>query len=193
MGLIPTKVVGRCTYLHADSLPCMNTDDAAHVAEAEHLAGVKRYVHFNLVRIDAARHCISLLHYPEFAEDPFPSLRESWLVDLSRATVSYRSYAESFNPPILHRQELLLPACDPRRDEYAALTATAESIGLFDNPTCIGYRRQWLALVREKGYRIEGHALVPLGNEESDFASAGSEVPPPTTWQASRHLTALVR
>jgi DNA phosphorothioation-associated putative methyltransferase len=193
MGLIPTKVVGGCTYLHADSLPCLDTDDAAHVAEAECLAGVRRHVHFNLVRIDAAGPCISLLHYPEFAEDPFPSLRESWLVDLSRSTVSHRTYAESFNPPILHRKELLLPACDPRREEYAALTATAESIGLFDNPTRIGYRRQWLALVSEKGYRIEGHALVPLGNEQSAFAASAAQVPPPTAWQASRHMTALVR
>jgi hypothetical protein len=39
-------------------------------------------VHFNLVRIDDAGPCISLLNYPEFAEDPFPSLCESWLVDL---------------------------------------------------------------------------------------------------------------
>ncbi len=193
MGLIPTKVVGRCTYLHADSLPCLDTDAAAHVAEAERLAVVKRHVDFNLVRIDAAGPRISLLHYPEFAEDPFPSLRESWLVDLTRSTVSYRSYAESFNPPILHRKELLLSACDPRREEYAALTATAESIGLFDKPTRIGYRQQWLARVREKGYRIEGHVLLPLGNEESDFAAAGRQLPPPAGWQASRHLTALVR
>ena len=86
-----------------------------------------------------------------------------------------------------------MPPDDSRREAYAALTATAESIGLFDEPKRIGYRRQWLALVREKGYRIEGHALVPLGNDESDSGAADEAAPRHTAWQASRHLTALVR
>jgi len=193
MRLIPTKVVGRRTYLHTDSLSCLAANTAARVVEAERLAGLNRHVHFNLVRIDNLGPCISLLHYPDFAEDPFPSLRESWLVDLDRSTVSYRTYAESLNPPILHRKELLLPLDDSRREAYAALTATAESVGLFDEPKRIGYRRQWLALVREKGYRIEGHALVPLGNDESDPGAADEPAPRHTAWQALRHLTALVR
>ncbi len=191
--MIPTKVVGRRTYLHTDSLSYLAANTAARVVEAERLAGFNRHVYFNLVRIDDSGPCISLLHYPDFADDPFPSLRESWLVDLDRSTVSYRSYAESLNPPILHRKELLVPPDDSRREAYAALTATAESIGLFDEPKRIGYRRQWLALVREKGYRIEGHALVPLGNDESDSGAADEAAPRHTAWQASRHLTALVR
>jgi DNA phosphorothioation-associated putative methyltransferase len=193
MSLIPTKVVGGKTYLHADSLSCLDGDAAARVAKAEQVAGVSRHVHFNLVRIDGAGPCISLLHYPEFAEDPFPSLRESWLVNLECLTVSYRTYADSVNPPILHRKELLLPPDDLRREVFAALTATAESMGLFDEPKRIGYRRQWLALVREKGYRIAGHALLPLGNDESDSASPDENAPLQAGWQASRHLTALVR
>jgi DNA phosphorothioation-associated putative methyltransferase len=175
MGLIPTKVVGGRTYLHADSLSCLAANTAARVVEAERLAGFNRHVHFNLVRIDDSGPCISLLHYPDFAEDPFPSLRESWLVDLDRSTVSYRTYAESFNPPILHRKELLLPPDDSRREAYAALTATAESIGLFDEPKRIGYRRQWLALVREKGYRIEGHALCRWATMSQTSAAADEQ------------------
>lgn len=193
MSLLPAKVVAGRTYLHADSLPSLDADAAARVVEAERRAGVERHVHFNVVRIDDTRPCISLLHYPEFAEDPFPALRESWLVDLDRSTVSYRTYAESFNPPILHRKELLLPSDDPRRDFSAALTGMAEAIGLFDEPERIGYRRQWLALVREKGYRIDGHALVPLGNDESDLAADSHQAVRHTGWEASRQLTALTR
>jgi DNA phosphorothioation-associated putative methyltransferase len=193
MGMLPTKVVGGRTYLHTASLSRLDANAASRVAEAERLAGINRQVHFNLVRIDDAGPCISLLNYPEFAEDPFPSLCESWLVDLDRSTVSYRTYAESLNPPILHRKELLLPPDDPWRQVYAALTATAESIGLFDEPKRIGYRRQWLALVREKGYRIEGHALLPLGNEEADLSAVDEQDQRHTGWQASRQLTALVR
>ena len=193
MGLIPTKVIGASTYLHADSLSCLDADAAARVEKAELLAGVSRQVHFNLVRIDDAGLRISLLYYPGFFDEPFPSLQESWLVDLDRASVSHRTYAKSYNPPILHRKELLLPPSDIRREIYETLTATAESIGLFDEPKRIGYRRQWLALVQEKGYRIDGHTLVPLGNDESALAASDEQVPLYAGWQASRHLTALVR
>ncbi|MFZ4534890.1 DNA phosphorothioation-associated putative methyltransferase [Propionivibrio sp.] len=196
MGLIPTKVIGGSTYLHINSLSCLDADAVAGVAKAELLSGVSRHVHFNLVRIDDAGVRIALLHYPDFFEDPFPSLRESWLVDMDRSIVSYRSYAQSFNPPILHRKELLLSTDDTRREAYATLTATAESIGLFDEPKRIGYRRQWLALVQEKGFRIEGHALVPLGNDESALTAVvddDGQAPLRAGWQAARHLTAMVR
>ncbi|WP_295432217.1 hypothetical protein [uncultured Thiodictyon sp.] len=108
-------------------------------------------------------------------------------------SVSYRTYADSLNPPILHRKELMLPADHPRRTEYEALTCAAQAVGLFDEPRRIGYRRQWLALVREQGYRIEGHALVPLGNDETNLTSVDDPTPVHAAWQASRQLTALVR
>lgn len=193
MITIPSKVIGDTLYFHADSIPLLAADILAKVEKAELLAGIRHNVHFNLVRIDGAGSSIALLHYPDFFDDPFPSLRESWRVDLDSATVTYRTYAESLNPPILHRKELLVPPTDQRREGYCALTETAVSIGLFDEPKRIGYRRQWLALVQEKGYRIEGHALVPLGNDDHSDDDADGPVPLHAGWQASRHLTALVR
>ncbi len=93
-------------------------------------------------------------------------------------------------------KELLLAADDPRRAAWAELTAACESVGLFDDPQRIGDRRQWAHLVRERGYRLVDHALVPVGNEEGtdteadpeDAASAG-----PDGWSAARHRTALSR
>jgi hypothetical protein len=158
------------------------------------LAGVQRIDRYNLVRIDSEGPCIALLNYPDFLDQPFPVLRESWLVNLDSGTVSYRSYADSLNPPILHRKKWLLPADHPRRAEYAALTEAAETIGLFDQPTRIGYQRQWLTLIQDKGCRIAGHTLVPLGNEESDgAASEAPRLPLHADWQTARQLTALVR
>jgi DNA phosphorothioation-associated putative methyltransferase len=192
--LVPTKTIGSRTYLHADSLPAATPALQARVLEAERLAGIRCLEHYNLIRADAALPEIALLHYPDFADDPFPALLESWLVDLAHSAVSYRTYADSLNPPILHRKELLLPDDHPRRAEYAALTAAAKAIGLFDDTTRIGYRRQWLHLIQEKGYRLEGHALVPLGNDEAGAGQSDEErFPTPLGWQASRQLTALVR
>lgn len=162
----PGKNIGQRTYFHIEAGAELNPAWIDRWNQAERLAGVARAEHYNLVRIDVDGPCVALLNYPDFFAEPFPALRESWLVNLEQGTVAYRTYADSLNPPILHRKELLLPADHPRRAEYAALTETAEAIGLFDQPTRIGYQRQWLALVREKSYRIEGHTLVPLGNVE---------------------------
>jgi DNA phosphorothioation-associated putative methyltransferase len=194
MGSVPSKVVGGRTYLHVDALSLLDAVLTARVAAAEQLAQVKRHEHFNLVRIDDAGPCIALLNYPEFADDPFPALRESWLVDLDCSTVGYRTYVDSLNPPILHRKELLLLPDDPRREGYAELTRIAESIGLFEDPKRIGYRRQWLHLVQEKGYRLVGHTLAPLGNDESAESEAeAAQLPLHVGWQAARQLTALAR
>ncbi|MFZ1641148.1 MAG: DNA phosphorothioation-associated putative methyltransferase [Candidatus Contendobacter sp.] len=194
MGSTPGKTVGQRGYFHVEAGAALDAGLATRLPEAERLAGVRRLEHYNLIRIEANGSHLALLHYPDFLDEPFPALSESWLVDLANGTVSHRSYADSLNPPILHRKELLLPADHPRRAEYAALTAAAESIGLFDQPTRIGYQRQWLALVREQGYRIVGHTLVPLGNDETEPGEFDESVTPPHAgWQAARQLTALAR
>ena len=205
----PGKTVARKRYVHVDTLAVLSDAEdrgglGAQLAAAEQLAGVRRGEHFNLVRIDLDGSEVALLHYPGFAEVPFPALAESWRVDLAAGSVSHRTYADSLNPPILHRKELLLPADDPRRETWAALTTACESVGLFDDPRRIGYQRQWEQLVRERGYRIDGQALVPLGNDEQDDGGADNEPGAATGldadaaegqlgWQAARHRTALCR
>jgi hypothetical protein len=162
----------------------------ARVDAAAQCAGVARDTPFNVVRLEERNGKVALLYYPGFFEEPFPSLRESWLVDLNGGRNSYRTYVDSLNPPILHRKELLLPDDHPRQAEFAALTEAAESIGLFDNPTRIGFRNQWERLVRERGYQVVGHQLVPIGNDES----LDGELPAATeSIKVARHLTALVR
>jgi DNA phosphorothioation-associated putative methyltransferase len=67
-------------------------------------------------------------------------------------------------------------------------------VGLFDEPTRIGYERQWSRLVAERGYRVVGHELVPLGNEEgSETDGKLCGAPLHDGWQAARELTAMVR
>ncbi len=172
----PRKQVASRLYLHVDALSGADADLSARISAAEALAGLTRGDGYKLVRLDLDGPAVALLHYPGFFDDPFPALAASWLVDPQAGTATLRTYADSLNPPILHRKELLLPADHPRRAEFAALTEACEAIGLFDEPTRIGHRRQWLDLVREKGYRIVGHALIPLGNAEGGEGDA--EEPP---------------
>jgi DNA phosphorothioation-associated putative methyltransferase len=145
---------------------------------------------FNVVRVDAESGAVGLLDYPAFFDHPFPSLARSWKVALDSNDASYRTYIESQNPPILHRKELLLRPSDQRRQRYAQLTSQLESVGLFDDPVRIGFRMQWERLLAERGFRIVGHELVPIGNDENPVEPllAVGELP-----SIQRHRTALTR
>ncbi len=190
----PHKRVGDNTYVHFATRSQFDSADIERVRSAETIAGIEGGKQYNLIRTHASSNTISLLNYPGFFTDPFPALQESWLVDLDAGSVIYRTYADSLNPPILHRKELLLPGGDPRREQFAALTAMAESIGLFDEPKRIGYRLQWEQLIRDKGYRLDGYDLLPIGNDDADSIEPGEVLDRPhANWAAARQLTALVR
>jgi DNA phosphorothioation-associated putative methyltransferase len=190
------KRIGGSLYLHVSALEDQDAAVRGRVAEAESLAGVSADSHYNLVRLDERAERVALLNYPGFFNEPFPALRERWLVDLAEGEVSYRTYADSVNPPILHRKELMLRSNDERREAFIALTRDAKEIGLFEDVRRIGYRRQWEQLIRERGYRVDGHRLVPIGNtadEEEPDAELDEAASVCTSWNAARHRTALVR
>ena len=188
------KVVAGRVYLHVSALHDAGPEVRDKVVSASQVAQKDPGQHFNIVRIDVGGSEVALLQYPLFFEDPFPALAEAWRINTETGVVAYRTYGHSLNPPILHRKELLLASTDPRRSEYARLTESAEAIGLFEDPTRIGYQRQWFQLIRERGYRVEGHALVPFGNDESeDWEPGDSERSLHAGWAAARERTAMVR
>lgn len=190
----PGKTVAGRRYLHVTALGGLDAPTRARVDQCAAIVGLVRGDDYNVVRLELDGAAVALLQYPGFFDEPFPALAASWLVDPDTASVNYRTYADSLNPPILHRKELLLPLGHPRREEFAALTAACEAIGLFDQPTRIGYRCQWEQQVRAQGYRLDGHQLVPLGNDESAGPQTGDAAAPlHAGWAAARHLTALTR
>ena len=189
MKKLPIKTIAGRIYIHKDNVELLDGVYTKQVAMAESMLQ-ERLPEYTIIRLETGTTCLSLLNYPHIEDEPFPVLKESWRVDLEVGEIGYRTYESSFNPPILHRKELLLTADHPRRQEYSDLTDSAEALGLFDDSTRIGYQRQWYQLIREKGYRVEGHQLIPHGNDESD---AETDAPLHVGWEAARHLTALVR
>lgn len=144
----------------------------------------------NVAKLNTKTGRVSLLAYKDFDEDSFPELAASWIfAPDSAGKPSYRTYADSLNPPILHRKELLVPATHPGREGWVRLTATAEMLGLFQDTTAIGFKLNWERLISIRGYRLAGDEFLPVGNETySD---------PVAPWQfdgqVQRHLTALMR
>lgn len=165
------KTVSSHTYFHIASLEgWLEAEERDQVEAASRLNQIEPGRDFNVVKLERHRSSLSLLDYPDFFGIAFPVLCRAWTVDLGPGAVRFRTFADSLNPPILHRKELLLPADHPRRAEFEALTQAAEAIGLFDDPLRIGFQRPWEALLTQRGYRVVGHALVPIGNDEAGAA-----------------------
>lgn len=183
------KAVGLRLYLHVDALPGMDAGVRTLVDAAVQRISTKPG-DFNVVRVEKGG-TVALLDYPAFLERAFPTLSRSWRVDSATGRLSYRDYRDSLNPPVLHRKELLLPQGHPDIPRFAKLTADLEGLGLFEDSVRIGFRVQWEALLRERGYRVVGHDLVPIGNVEGDEVSAPFQEEPGVP--VLRHLTALSR
>jgi DNA phosphorothioation-associated putative methyltransferase len=183
------KVVAGRTYAHVELLPSLPIPLQELLSVARHRLPPVASERANIVRLDIENGEVSFLSYPRFFDDAFPALQESWKVRVDSGHVVYRTYAESLNPPILHRKEHMLPAGHPARGSFEALTASAEKLGLFQDATRIGLKQQWDALLQRSGLTIVGHELVPVANDLGD----GGNEPPPASAQIARHLTALSR
>jgi DNA phosphorothioation-associated putative methyltransferase len=160
------------------------------VAQAEELAALVAGENYNVVKFNVNGDVLSLLSYPDFFDEPFPALAKSWRIDLTSKRVETRYYANSYNPPILHRKEQFIPTTHPCRAEFIALTTTAEQLGLFGNTLRIGFKRAWEDLITERGFQLIGNEFVPLANVETVESST---LIIETTTEIARHLTALSR
>lgn len=180
------KHIGGRIYVHR-SAQALLPGPLAEMAGVLLLVCPEAEARANVLKLDEAARTVSALNYPDFFSAAFPELREAWRIDLSDGRVSYRNYADSLNPPILHRKELLLPTDHPDRPRFAALTAQAESLGLFEESRAIGFRDAWEVRITQAGYRIDGHELLPLGNAVEPEVSCEAD------GLIERHRTALSR
>ncbi len=182
------KIVGHHTYFHVSQLTVADEADRARVEQAIAIAKITPE-QFNVIKLNTRTTALTLLDYPGFFTEAFPALARYWTIDLDKGETRYRTYENSLTPPILHRKELLLPKDHPQQAAYEALTQSAKQIGLFDDPNRIGFKQAWDALLIQRGYRVIGHELVPIGNDESLDTSndLGDFV------GIARHRTALTR
>jgi DNA phosphorothioation-associated putative methyltransferase len=145
----------------------------------------------NVAKINLRTGIVSLLLYADFETDPFPQLASSWTFrDGSNRPPHHRDYVGTLNPPVLHRKELLVGSGHPQRATWAALTRSAEELGLFEDAHSIGFKLNWNRAIAAKGFSLQGNAFVPVGNDNSDRVD---EAGYPSSSGVRRHLTALAR
>lgn len=179
-------------YVHLSALDALDDTDLVQkvrAAESSLPADLSRRP--NVCKVHLRTRRVSLLAYSDFDSVPFPELAASWTFGESPTEPPvFRTYSETLNPPILHRKELLVTAGYPGREEWVAVTADAESLGLFDDTAAIGFRINWDRAVASKGYCIVGGRFQPLGNDITEDAVTLAE---PLRGAVDRHLTALSR
>ena len=166
------KKVGQAIYLHRSAVDHLHTSAKDKLSLA--LQRVPEDFQWSVLKISGQNHqTFSFLDYQDFSAVAFPELRASLLVNLAEEGAKLRKYSDA-NPPILHRKELLLASDHPLRDDFAKLTQSLESKGLFKNMANKGTRRIWMETLAEAGLTVEGPHIVQSGliSEESAKASA---------------------
>ena len=181
-------------YIHVSQLSSLSNEEQATIIKGLDRAGLKTDSEFNVLKLSNDLSSLSFLNYPKFFDEGFPELESSWHVDFKLDKCTFRTYSNSFNPPILHRKELLLSENHPQRECFTNLTKEAENLGLFKDVSRIGFRNQWEKLVNNEGYYIEGHQFVPLLNKDkSGIEQSGTYNEDSDESGIQRHRTAMVR
>jgi DNA phosphorothioation-associated putative methyltransferase len=80
-------------------------------------------------------------------------------VSLRTRQIDCTDYAQSTNPPILHRKEAFLRPDHPHHGKFARLTRQEEERGLLKDTATIGTRAGWETRLREKGVELRGHRV----------------------------------
>lgn len=184
------KKINSNVWVHVSAFDTTFSEFLEHIQKAEELSGLTRGDDYNVIKFDSERNIVTFLDYIDFFEVGFPILCRYWRINIEENSIRFRTYEESLNPPVLHRKELLLQPTDPRIIVYSELTASAEQIGLFDDPKRIGFKRSWDELLVRRGYKVVGNSLIPIGNDENSSADDGKL---DEREGIARHRTALVR
>ena len=179
------KRVGGARYYHTTAIPWSGAESEKAIEAAAQITRLRSDA-FNVVKIEGEPpRRVSLLAYEDFDASAFPTLLDSWTVDLSEPRYAHRTYRASANPPILHRKELLLAPDDPRRESFAELTKELERRKLFEKANSIGFRRQWEKRLARAGIVVEGHTVEEADTTKEQPKSSGTGV--------ERHRTAMAR
>ncbi|GAA4493794.1 DNA phosphorothioation-associated putative methyltransferase [Pseudaeromonas paramecii] len=176
------KRLPEAIYLHRETLS--RTDPGlSRFVEAVGQALKVAPDEWNLVKLGREQFRLSLLHYPDFFSDAYPTLRQSVTVDLSRLQHRVVIYDAQDNPPILHRKEQMLWPEHPSVPDFYLITQEGEAAGLYAEPRKIGFKQSWERLIAQHGYAlVDGRLFRQSMLPQTDTATT-----------IDRHKTALVR
>ncbi|WP_281647956.1 DNA phosphorothioation-associated putative methyltransferase [Parendozoicomonas sp. Alg238-R29] len=184
LKLLPIgKVLPKAIYVHRSALLDAAPELSKYVEGKASAAGLNGD-DWTIARLHRDVFKLTLLNYPHFYDEAYPSLHFSTSIDLVTGQVKGTRFAKSPNPPILHRKENMVLASDPDYEDFCEITREGEEAGLYENPRIIGFKQSWEALIQEKGYELVDGRL---------FRQAVFEQAEGDKHEVDRHRTALSR
>jgi len=150
------KLLPEDLYVHSSALEHIPVLMKLMLSLAESIVGK---VAADVVKFSLHGKSMSFLFYQEFETDPHPALQGSLRVDFKSGKYQFRDYSKSENPPILHRKETFVHSSYPLFSQFQNLTLSEEDAGLLGHAN-IGNRRQWMDMLDEKGFLLQGHKLI---------------------------------
>lgn len=150
------KLTPEALYVHTSAVFQLPPILRVYVGAAERLTGDVDDA--TIIKLHREKPQVSFLLYPEFDTCPHPQLHGSLVARLPQLRITYKDFAESRNPPILHRKEAFVPEDYPGREKFARLTRQEERADLLSG-TNIGRQLEWDELLQERGYEVRGHQL----------------------------------
>ena len=178
---LPTDV-----YLHKNTLNTLPDELVIFIKENAKRPEINKKS-WNLLKLNKRDFKLSFLNYPTFDNESYPALKVSYSVDIERDLVRVANYANSKNPPILHRKETFVLDDYPLRDTFVEITKEGEAIGLYEKTKSIGFKQNWLKLIDRKGYFLDDEGRLQHKQEVSPPISEN------TLDEIERHRTAINR
>jgi DNA phosphorothioation-associated putative methyltransferase len=139
---------------------------------------------WDIVKLSRKDFALSLLSYPTFFKESYPSLAKSVTVDLSELSHKITDYSNYDNPPILHRKETMISDTHESHEEFCLITQEGENAGLYEDTKHIGFKASWEHIINSHGYELVDGRLF----RNSAIQSVGQ-----TSKKIDREKTAIVR
>ena len=114
----------------------------------------------NIIKLYYHKPKISYLYYPDFDDNPHPTLQTSMEIDMQNLDAIYHDYSQDDNPPVLHRKEALVAPDYPLYKKFAKLTKQEEKLGLLSDRSSIRLHQGWLDCLTKHNLTIEKYKLV---------------------------------
>ncbi len=157
-------------YVHISALICMDKILQKYEQEARRI--IDNINDFTLVKFNLEEAKISYLYYPDFDNNPHPTLNKSIVVNIVDKTSKIISYKNSNNPPILHRKETFVNVDYVHYDKFKHLTNVEEKLSLLDNVRYIGTQKEWQQLLTDNFLIFIDHNLacyINRNNHHQEF------------------------
>ncbi|MDA3939161.1 MAG: hypothetical protein PF693_07620 [Spirochaetia bacterium] len=177
------KKLNHSLYITEESLG--DVDEILYEFVADLKARVDADSEYNIIKFFTNEFKISWLSYPDFFDDPHPSLKKSLTLNIATGKTRNFNYDRFLNPPILHRKETFLHPGHPLIESYSELTRKEESYDLYTNTKTIGFKLNWEKLLNEKGLSYKGHKLIQSQTPENTNVDVKPII--------DRHKTAITR